>query len=233
MLVIGICDDEEFFIKEIKECIISNLDDKKIGYEIHTYTNPKQLISDIKNGKVELNLLFLDILMEDENGVQIAEAIRNADYTFDIIFVTSSKDFLLEGYSVYPFHYLIKPINLQMISEVLNKYMKLRAVKEPVILPTKAGEVILEDKDIYYIEMLNRIIYVHSNHQTYECSMSLKTIMEYLKGDQFVRCHKSYIVNLQHVSTVRRSHTILRNNHQVPVGRAFYSGLMEALIVYV
>ena len=232
MLFIGICDDEQAFIKEIKECIINSLNKERIEYEIYVYTDPRQLLSEIKNGKVELNLLFLDILMADQNGVQIAEEIRNEDYTFDIIFVTSSKDFLLEGYSVYPFHYLIKPIDFQTISEVLNKYIKLREPEKPIVLPTKSGEVILYMKDIYYIEMLNRVIYVYVDGAVYECSMTLKKILEYLKDKQFIRCHKSYIVNLQHVSKVSRARTILKNNHAVPVGRVYYSELMEALIVY-
>ena len=113
MINIAICDDSREDSEEIKRGIA------EIWHEhvsIHTFASGKDLISDAQ--KREYHLIFLDIFLENETGIEIAEKLRADGFAEDIVLISTSKEFGPEAFEINALYYLVKPLNREKLREV-------------------------------------------------------------------------------------------------------------------
>lgn len=100
--------------------------------------------------------------------------------------------------------------------------------KKYIILPYKGSEIVLEESEIVYIEREKRITKIHMEDQVAESTMKMTDVKNYLNPELFVRCHNSFIINLEKVSVFNRTDFIMRNQEQVPVSRSHQTEVKEA-----
>ena len=110
MLNIAICDDEAVFLKENSEYIDIIMKSHGIEYTLDLYQNYEKLSDKLKINPNQYNILLLDIIYSNGNGIEFASKLRKQQNSVSIIFISSSNDFLLEGYESGPCGYILKPL---------------------------------------------------------------------------------------------------------------------------
>lgn len=232
MYRVAICDDEPLFLRSNRAAVASVLGEAGIAHEISEFSAAAGLESAILDRPDRFDVLLLDILMEEENGVELARGLRGAGFLGGIVFVTSTKAFSLEGYSVYPVQYLLKPLRRDALSEaLLRDYARLREL--PMLsVPVKGGHVTVPIANILYVESLLRTIIFHAKDQDIESGMTLRDALEALPKAAFVQCHRSYLVPLAQLRGMTRAQIQLKSGHILPVGRVFYECALSAFIEY-
>lgn len=193
-------------------------------------------------GKNEIQLLFIDINMPDISGMDFVKSLRERPY---IVFTTAYSEYAVEGFEVEAVDYLLKPVNFTNLLKAANKVktqIDLVANNEKESKEVAANHLFVksayklirvEFATIKYIESQHEYIRIHLlNNEFVTTKMSLKSIAEALPGNQFVRVHRSFIVNLNAVSMIERSRIIFDKNNYIPVSdqyrEAFQRGFVKA-----
>ena len=178
------------------------------------------------------DLAFLDIQMAAMNGMQLAQHIRAADKAMLIVFTTGLKGFVLRGYEVNAFRYLLKPIKEQDCAAALSKAwasVRQRQAETFVILQPNRS-VCLDKDEILFFEVEAHYVIVHTTSGDYRYKEKLASIEAMLGEPQFCRCHRSFLVNLRHVRLITRDQVQLHSMVCLPVSRNRWAALNECFI---
>jgi len=229
---IAICDDEDVFIKSTKELVHNVLHEQGIAHEITCFTDTPPLLERLARVPNCFDILLLDILLGSENGVELAKKLRSMGSEVSILFTTSSPDFSLEGYSVYPLNYLLKPIQRDQLAKALKKDLQKERKPRTVLLPVRNGNVLVDMHTVYYIETINRLAIVRTSTKEIDCPGPLHRILNLFPPDTFIQCHKSFWVSASKIKDLSRVQITLTDDRTVPVGRAYYQSALGRLIEY-
>ena len=174
-----------------------------------------------------VDLIFLDIQMPGLTGLQFIQSLTNRPM---IILVTAYEKFALEGFNLDVVDYLVKPVALDRFIKACNKAWELHNLRskkaegsavEPEYLFVNVEYSLLkiEFADILWIEGLKDYIRVHlkSNSKPVITRMSMKSIEEELPSSKFIRVHKSFIVSVSAITSVRKN-SIFIGSEEIPVG---------------
>lgn len=226
-----ICDDEAFYLEKIKKLVEQNLE--KAGMqdvEIITFTSGGQLL-DNKMLLTECQAVFLDINMQDCNGVDIAYKVKQRNPDILLIFVTAYMDYVLAGYRVEAFRFLLKDDLEGMMRECIFALLDKLKKEDAVVQCTLSdGVKSLKTRDILYIESFKHSMVFHGNDAqgtTFESSGSLGELENRLKSYGFYRVHKSFLINMRYVQSVERYQVRLANGECIPIPRAKYQAVRE------
>ena len=111
MYHIVICDDEPIFLTQISEMIIDILASMGESCEIRKYTSISELKNTLQNTPKSCDILILDIMLGENNGISFAECLRDTENQIPVIFISSSKEFVFDAYSAEPVGYILKPVS--------------------------------------------------------------------------------------------------------------------------
>ena len=174
-----------------------------------------------------VDLIFLDIQMPGLTGLQFIQSLTNRPM---IILVTAYEKFALEGFNLDVVDYLVKPVPLDRFIKACNKAWELHTLRskkaegssvEPEFLFVNVEYSLLkiEFADILWIEGLKDYIRVHlkSNSKPVITRMSMKSIEEELPSSKFIRVHKSFIVSVSAITSVRKNSMFI-GSEEIPVG---------------
>ena len=226
MIKIGICDEDVIFTNKLHETI-SNILFPIDEWTTQIFHTSEEIIHAIETGEFDCQLLFMDIMIGE--GLNTVRYIFEHEVNTDIIFITSSKDYVYESYHYHTFAYLLKPVSEADISVELQRYLKELNVS-PRFLPITSGGVRhnIPIHSILYIESNRHKVIVHTIKQDYICYQKLNELEELLKKDNFVRCHQSFLVSLHHVTDFTLT-TLTIANKEIPISRRYQPVLQEAL----
>ena len=214
---IAICDDEPQHITKIRNILYD--------HETDNYTEPEMLLKAISGGK-RYDVLFLDILMPNLDGISLARELREYDKDMLIIFITSNLNFMQTGYEVRAFRYILKDQLSQSLPKVWQDIQKELMQHQDAYFTyefeRKMHRVPLQD--ILYLESnLRRVILHMTSGQEAVLYAKLDDLTE--KCPTFIRIHKSYLVNLQYIRTISAETVILSNGDMLPISRRYASNL--------
>ncbi len=221
---IAICDDEPLALAEYQRRLTAIFEEKEIAAHIMPFQRVPELLFALEDQDSEIDLLFLDINMPEKNGIQVAHWIREQNLDCEIVFLTVSREHLLQAFDVQAFHYVIKDVTPEAkLAEIcVRAAQRIIERKREVITVTCAGERrVIPIRTIRYFEVQNYIIIVHYDEESFEFYSTLGKIENSLTGRGFVRTHRSYLVNLAHIHRVMRQELELSNGEKVPVGRKY------------
>ena len=176
------------------------------------------------------NLFLLDIQLDGMNGVEIAKQLRSNKYEGEIIFLTSFREYVFDGYQVHALNYLLKPIDhaalyacLNEITESLKTDFYVFRYKQDII------QIAYQDILTFSSSLHNVDILTPNEHFTQYTSLS--NVINYLPK-QFVRVHRSYIVNLSHIHKISGNVITLSNRTTVPIGRQYINNIRQTFSEY-
>lgn len=217
---IAICDDEEPQRLLLKKYLEEWARQNKIILETEQFVNGESFLFDWEDDR-NYDLLIFDIEMGRLNGVELAAAIREKDDGIPILFVTGYDKYMLQGFEVSALHYLLKPVNPEKLFGVLDKLRIKKKQEDKLFFQTEKGPVSLPVSRIWYIEARAHQSVLYTEEEEYTLRAPISEIARQLGGRrEFVRCHRSYLVNLHHVSAIVKPELFLDDRRRLPVSRS-------------
>lgn len=232
---IALCDDDLNELQKTKNVIDQFIAKNHSDYQVtlQTYTNGDDLLLHIDNNE-KFDLLILDILMPGMNGIDLAKEIRLKNTYCKIIFLTTSPEFALASYKVDAFNYLLKPFSHEEFESLLSKILfTLKKEKSTSIVLKVGGKLIkVQTHNILYIESIKHIMNFHlRNGELLSCYGTMKEYNEILLSEkQFIRCHKSFIVNMDFVMSISSKDFVMVDKTLIPISRQGYPIVKNAYI---
>ena len=218
---IAIVDDHEDDRKLLQELLIHFFDLTGISITIYPFVSGELFLADIS--RYSFDLVFLDIFMDKITGMDAARGLLDAGCSCTIIFLTSSREYALEGYEVGAFRYLLKPLTYDKLEDTLNPFLrKFRQETRKLPLMVDRTPLYIPYSDLYFLSSVMRTTEVHLQKKVLRQSSAInfqKTIAPLLSDSRFFLCSKGVIVNLQYVSELEKDHFILDNGEEVPISR--------------
>lgn len=226
---IAICEDESGAAEKLTETILDWADARKVEVDIKGYNNAESFLMTWPD--VAFDLVFLDIEMKNISGIQLAEIIRETDKNMMIVFVTSHKQYALRGYDVNALHYLIKPLSTIKLLPVLDKAHAFWSTgqKEFLIVSNDIGKNKLLLNEIYYISMHAHNAEIYTFDNTHTLRKTANELAESLPSC-FIRCHRSYIVNMYKVDCIYKDTLRLSNGTELPISRSSIKSVKDAFV---
>jgi DNA-binding LytR/AlgR family response regulator len=182
-----------------------------------------------------VDLLFLDINMPAINGVDLYKALKQKPM---LIFTTSHSEYAIESYELDAIDYLLKPFTLSRFEKAVSKADKLynhihkATVGEQskyLMLKVDYGIVKLVLTDILFIEGLDNYLKIHLESQPpLVVRLTLKSLMEKLNKEEFIRVHRSYIVPVNRMYFIKNKMISIKHE-QIPIGKNYEHSLKTAL----
>lgn len=225
---IAICDDEQNQIEYIASIVASWSAHEGHGCEIRTFASAEAFLFEYEEDKA-YDILLLDVEMKNMNGIELAKRIRKDNNRAEIIFITSHFEFVGEGYEVDALHYLIKPISVEKLTQVLTKAAEKLSVEPPSVVISCEGETVkLYESDILYVESFLHYIVIHTKDNEYKIKENI-SVFENKVSDVFYRIHRSYLVSLKYITRISRT-SVNIGNTELPLSRGKYDNINRAFI---
>ena len=228
MLNFVLCDDSIPALKRLSKMLeaifIKNNIEAKIGF---CASKPKDALDFIENNKVDV--LFLDInLNSNLTGCDIADLVRRKNKNIYIIFLTGHLEYALLAYKYKTFDYLPKPIVDERLEETILRLIEDMTLEVSHYIRINNNKTIINSNDVNYIKKDGMKLVFCTNKENYETYSSFSKF-ETCLPENFVRCHKSYIVNINNVKKYKINENILEldNNCFCNIGAKYKSNFME------
>lgn len=237
MLRVAICDNEKIFAEKLKCLIALYLESKAVPYQIDLFLSGEEFVSlDLDMAKYEI--VFLDINMEQMNGIETAMRLRKVSKKTFLVFVTAFIDYTLEGYKVDAVRYVLKNVTdfEEAIYESLDAVWK-RLEHSLYIkkFPFRDGVRRISFGDIVYIESHLHELSFHVLEQelnTYSLRDTMSRLELKLPTEDFVRIHQSFLVNLRFVRMIKPRRVILTDGTELTIAKSRYKNVKERFIYY-
>lgn len=229
---VAICEDELLFSREEQKLCRDILERLNVKYSISVFSSGEKLLNAVSEGHEKYDLILMDILMDGIDGMTVAKRIRRDDSEVTIIFITSSRDYALEGYDVNALNYLIKPVDSVVLERLIRSDYNKRFCKEAILLDlfqTK-GKVLVGVDEIVYLENSNRRVFVTLTTGMAYYNGKLSDLLEILPKDRFVRCHQAFAVNVQKIRELKKREIVAVGKIIIPVSRTFAKEVWWAFI---
>lgn len=230
---IAICDDNPAELELLAQCLNNYRVERSEPIHCHTFHSGDELCAEYLAGAFDL--IFLDVLMPHTNGIETAREIRRVDSDVKLIFLTSSPEFALDGYSVRARDYILKPLSDDRIFAVLDDIIsESAATPECLSVKTPTGILRIPYDKLCFVDVMQKKLHFHMADglvKTVHASLN-----EYedplLSRPSYVKAHRSYIVNLDQVSELTSSELITYSGHRIPVSRLLYQAVRKTYMEY-
>lgn len=234
MINIAICDDTIEELEIISSYISKNIKDLDIPFKISSFSEGQDLLEHINSSKQNFDIIFLDIYMKFSNGMDIARRIRDFDKECKIIFITSSKEHAIDSYDVSALHYILKPINEEKLSNAIKIAIEsLNKENKQVVIMNKKGNYRISYKDILYAESKARVVNIYlKSSEVISFYSKLEDFFQSLKDERFLRCHKSFFVNMDYILKIENNCAFMCNNVIIPITSSKIAVIKEEYFNY-
>ncbi len=225
MLTCIIIDDEPLAIK-----LLSDYVDKTEGLELlHSFTDPIQALQFFQENSVDL--IFLDIQMPELTGIQFMKIVSNKS---NFILTTAYEQYALDSYEFDVIDYLLKPISLERFIIAVNK-AKERILKIETIakklnpVPSNVDYIFVKTEykvkkinvsDILYFEGLGDYVNIQTHEKKILTLEKIKSFVERLPENQFIRVHKSFIIAINKIDYIERNRIVIHEKY-IPIGGTY------------
>ena len=234
MIRIAVCDDSPEFLQQAVNMVERWSEESGVPAEIYRFDNGDALLA--KNAVTHMDIIFLDIIMPLQSGIDTAKELRQSDKAVKIIFLTSSPEFALDSYEVKAQDYLLKPVTYEKVKETLTECSH-TFEEEPknIVLKTAFGYQKLYFHDMEYAEAQNkRVVFYLRTGKTVESAESLHSLEDRLcRNDGFFKCHRSYLVYLPNVDHFSMTEIITKSGRSIPIARGYGKAFKEAYFAFV
>ena len=195
-------------------------------YDIETFSSSEDFL---KLNFALYDLVLLDIILSEErNGLDVAKAIRRSNADIAIMFITKTAQYAIDSYSVDALDYVLKPLSYYAFAMKLKKAMHYleNTRNREMVFRTTEGIVRLKEDDILYFDVIRHYLYVHTTEKTYKVRGTMKDITMAV-SNKFARSGNSFLVNLRHVTEIRKQDVLLGST-LVPLTKLYKESFLQA-----
>lgn len=218
---IAICDDNTTQLNILTAALDSYCTPAGEHVQYDVYHNGLDLLESLHTHHYDV--LLLDILMPGFTGMDAAKEIRQSNEDIPIIFLTTSQEFAVESYRIHAFDYLMKPVNQEALFETLDRAYAGAAIalEKTITLQTAKAIYVLSLSQIEFVEINNRTLSFHLIDDSVKSILGRLSDYEdsLLKHPEFLKIHRSYIINMDFMKALEQKSFITLTGHEVPISR--------------
>ncbi|PXX49226.1 LytTR family two component transcriptional regulator [Hungatella effluvii] len=237
MLKIVLCDDNRHSNKEYAELISEIAKKNQLEIVISCFESGESLLFHYSDTIDQIDILYLDIIMNETNGMETAQKLRDYGCKAQIIFLTSFEDYVYEAFDVNAVQYLLKDnTSYEKFELVFLKAVKLASIRTKELFTFEFdGETgVIPIDQISYFEIWQRLITIHyDNGKIAKFYDSIEHLEQRLRKNDFVRSHRSFLVHLPYIAMFGHQSLRLKTGEVVPVGGTYIQTLKRAFSDYI
>lgn len=228
---IAIVEDVQACQKELQTALYAALTSMGIAVgQTDVFSSAKEFLTSWHFGNYDI--IFIDIYMDEENGVSLARRIRQTDDDVVLVFCTSSNEFAAESYEVRAGYYLNKPVTADKLVSAFRQINLLHLDQERSVRLPDGYRCLL--RQIIYTEYLNHTIIFHfcgsGSHTVYMNQYEVEALL--LTDDRFKSVNKGCIVNFSMAKRIDGGVFTMQNGDKIPISRRRYKEISEAYTRY-
>lgn len=229
MYCIGICDDEWSLGGALERKIIEI--GKKMGKKlvVEVFSHGEDLLNFIEAGEYPIDLLFLDIMMDGMNGVEVGERIREhyQNETMQVVFVSSSEDYYKELFNIRPLNFLKKPVSSEDLENVLKKAFQLDGIsgKHYIYHQNRHTYRVPLTDIMYFVSNNRKISFYTKNGAIFEHYGRLQDVLAQVKDYYFLQVQQSYVINIRHLLRYGKNNVTMSDGTELPLTQRSFAEL--------
>ncbi len=228
---IAVVEDEEAQREQLQSYIQQYAEEIGQPFEVATFSSALDLLDDYTP---QYDIILLDIELPGINGMEAAERLRTLDADVVLMFVTNMAQYAIHGYAVGALDFVLKPVNYYTFSvrfaRAIQRAKQRRSGQILLNLPDCVRRI--DTQQIYYVEVQNRMLHYHTELGEFVLRGTMQSAEKELSRYHFVRCNHWYLVNLSHVTEVRRE-MVLVAGAELEISRRNRTAFLTALTEYV
>lgn len=230
MYHIAIVEDEADFTVQLQEFLHQYKKEHNLQLKISVFGDGAEILEDYQP---LYDIILLDIEMPKVNGMDAAEQIRGMDPGVVLMFITNMASYAIRGYEVGALDFVMKPISYYTFSMKFARALKRVRQKErqQILLTLSDGVKKFGIQQIYYVEVQNRMLHYHTDEGEFVVRGTMQSVEQMLAPYPFVKCNHWYMVNLMHVSQVRKNMATVGGD-ELEISRRNRSAFLKALTEY-
>ena len=198
LIKFAVCDDEPLMAQKICEYISTYMQEgQNTAYHISSFSNGRLLLE----SPCDFNVIFLDIQMEQPNGMETAKILRQGNIHCLLIFITVLKEQVFDAFEVQAYDYFVKPIDHLHFKKMMDRAMVTlqQYTSKPIVIQRGNSCEVIQLSQILYCEVHGRKIYIHQEDGKIVDYYERLNDFERCVDGRFFRCHRSCLVILHHV----------------------------------
>lgn len=232
---IAVCDDEQTQQKLFEKYLREWAGSRKKAIDIRCFCSGESFLFAWEDEQ-DYDLLILDIEMGRVSGMELARRIRECNEEIPIMFATGYAEYMQCGYDVSAIQYLLKPIQKEKFFQVLDRIQSRKKRRPRLFLETEEGSIAIFCDDIWYAEAAGHRCILYTDTDSYTLKCSIGTLETQADGEPYrnflIKCHRSYLVNVTHISCLAKGDLVMDNNVRLPVSRSFAKQVKDAFVTY-
>lgn len=226
---IVICEDEAAYSDMLCNMISDYFESKNVKIDISVFADGDPFIKSYINEN-KYDVVFLDIQLENSDGMSIAAEIRKYDSSVPIIFVTGLENRAVEGYAVSAFDYIVKSSLKERLHTVLDRFMQSISKSFLSVQISKGDTAIIPFSNILWIESESRGSVIVTENEEFHLSLAIGKISDFLPPALFTEVYKSVFVNLTKIRSIGNDTVIMCNEKKLPLSRRKRKNVMSAVM---
>jgi len=230
MLRIAVVEDDLTALAQIEQFLTQYQAERGAALQVSSFRDGSEILT---NYRPVYDIILLDIEMPQVDGMSAAETIRKTDPNVVIVFITRMAQYAIQGYSVGALDFVLKPLTYYTFCVKLDRAVRLveRHRISQVMLSLPNGAVRLDTRQIYYVEIQDRHLYYYTDQGVYTIRGSMKKAESQLSQHHFVKCNYWYLVNLFHVTEVKKDIAVVAGQ-ELEISRRSRTAFLSALTGY-
>ncbi len=233
MINIVVCDDEKCMSNKIKKLAEDFFRKKKTDISIVEYSSGEELLK----SNERIDILFLDIGMQGMDGIETGRMLRAHGYNGFLVFITVLKEMVFQSFEVQPFDYLVKPVQEEHFEKTMERLFhsiqdRLSPEKVNLLVQKGCESNIISFQDIICCEIIDRKVYLYlASGEIIDYYERIENLEKKLDG-RFFRCHRSYLINLNHLKSYRNNTAYMADGKEIPVSRLRSKEFSKVILQY-
>ncbi|MBU1145773.1 MAG: LytTR family DNA-binding domain-containing protein [Firmicutes bacterium] len=229
---ICLVDDDSIQLEYLNVLIGKWSSKHNVHTELSFYLSAEEMLFE-NNATYPFDMIILDIQMGKINGIELAKKIRQTDQNVIIAFISGMADYVFEGYEVQAFRYILKPVKENKIYELLDYANTYKEKEHKYLIISVSGEMKkIKYDDIIYFESMGHYVVFHLENLEYDYKYNISELCLELSESEFIRTHRSYVVNVKYIEKITKNECQLINHITVPLSRQSYKAVNEKFINY-
>ena len=229
IMKLALCDDSRYDMDNLKALLDGYHQIGKME-QISEYSSAEELLGAVKGG-AEFEIIITDISLPEQSGIELGRELNEISPDTQIIFVSGNPEYFQDVYYVEHIQFMSKPVEAERLYYALDKAMS-RCVSEYITVGDKQNRQRIDKRMIIFVEASNHDTIVYSPDGRAKYHMPFGEFIELLGNDRFIRCHRGFMVNMEHVTRLEAKSIIVRGGADVPVGRTYSADVKEKILKF-
>lgn len=234
-MVVALCEDDEAVRQVLARYLTGWKNETGVPVELLEYKSAEEFLVSYEEA-VRADLLLLDIMMKQMDGLALAKRLRELGEDIPLAFITGMRERVFEGYRVQAIDYLLKPVKKEEVFEVLNKALIGQKDREQCLAVMADGEMKkLRFGRIRYAESAAHDVWIYGGGFEARYRAGICALEEELSHDRekrFFRCHRSYLINVAGIEALNKKEVTMEGGARIPLARGKWEELNRVFLKY-